>query len=136
MKSKLNILEVLKNTAIVYLSSTIVNIILYFIFLTFGGFRSLVNTPIANFGPLQIATSSLIFSILGAVVFLIVYQFKTNKPTKLYKFLGYGFILIMAIPVFTMNIDTIDKVYFEISHLVLGIPFIEFLTKKHASVVV
>ena len=131
MKNKLNILEIAKNAAIVYITSTIINIVLYYLFSALGGFSNLANTPIASFGPLQIATSSLIFSVIGAVVFALVYEFKTNNPAQLYKILGYGFIIVMAIPIFTMNIDTIDKIYFELSHLVLGVPFIEYLTKKY-----
>jgi hypothetical protein len=129
MKNSLNLQLIAKNALIIYLAGTAVNLVIYYITTQIGGFG---NTDFEKLNGASVVGSSFVFAILGAVVFGLAHKFYKANPALLYRVLGYGFLGLYAIVVLTIpGFSNLGKLYFEVGHLVLGVPFIEFMIRGY-----
>jgi hypothetical protein len=131
MNNKMNYLLIIKNAGLIYILATLVNIGFYYIAMFLGGFKDLTNTPIATFGIMQLIISSFVFTILGTIIYMLCHLFYKRNPNKLFSILGYTFLILMIVSPLILPINNIEKIYFELSHIVLGVPFIEYMRASY-----
>jgi Family of unknown function (DUF6069) len=116
----------------VVVQALIINIALFYIGKGLGGFSENLITPRGQ--PINLAsiiTPTLTYPIYGALAYILLVKF-TSKPLKYFKIAGYGFILIMSIgPLKLENSIFADMIILELMHLVVGIQFIEFISRSH-----
>jgi hypothetical protein len=124
MTTKTSLTTVLKNAFIIYLVATTVNLVLYYIALGMG--FTLKGTQYESFSPAILYISSLVFTILGTVAYLLSHKFLGKNANTTFATLGLVFIVIFAIPLFS-TLKGLELAYFEVSHLVLGLPFIYYM---------
>jgi hypothetical protein len=125
--TKISVSTILKNAFIIYLVATTVNLVIYYIALGMG--FTLKGTQYESFNPIVLYVASFIFSTLGTIVFLICRKFFGKNANMTFTTLGLLFIVFFGIPLFS-TIKGLELLYFEMSHLILGIPFIYFMVKS------
>jgi Family of unknown function (DUF6069) len=124
----LNYIEIAKRAGIIYLGATITNALLYIIGQKALGL-SYAGSQFASYSLVQLFVSSLVFTLLGVIGFVLCHQFYKQNPHLAFKVLGYIFIVVMAFPLAVSDASLIGKLYFELGHLILGVSFIEFMTR-------
>lgn len=127
--TKPNLPLIFKNAFIIYLVATTINLVILFIAQSMG--FSLKGTSYESFSPVVLYASSFVFSLIGTIVFFLVYRFVKKQPAKLYRILGYSFLILNALPLLGFGIGNLEKIYFEVAHLVLGVPFIEYMIRGY-----
>ncbi len=130
-KSPLRLATIIKNALIIYLVATIVNVVLYFITQAMGGFGNLKDTGLEMFSPVVLFVGSFVYSLLGTVVFALTQKFYLKNSTRLFRILGYGLIVISIFSPMAYKLGILEILYFEVSHLVLGVPFIEYMIRGY-----
>jgi Family of unknown function (DUF6069) len=121
------LITILRNAFIIYLTATTVNLVIYFIALSLG--FSLKGTQYEAFNPVVLYGSSFAFSVLGTLVFIFCRRLFQKNSDTIFSILGIIFIFFAGFPLLGQNLGTLELVYFEVSHLVLGFPFIYFMIK-------
>lgn len=133
---KLNYLKIFLTYLQVVIISLVVNVALFFIGKQLGGFSEDLLTPnLQSVGLNNIIAGTFSFPIIGVIVFIITAIFAKN-PKKLFRVLGYTFILINVIgPLQLENAVIWDKIILEIMHLVVGVQFIELYVRSFPKLV-
>jgi Family of unknown function (DUF6069) len=115
----------------VVVQSLVVNIVLFFIGKSLGGFGQNLITPRGQpINLVSIITPTIVFPLLGALTYIFISKF-SSKPLKYFRIAGYGFILFMfAGPLRLENSTISDMIILEVMHLVVGVQFIEFVSRS------
>jgi hypothetical protein len=120
----------------VVIQSLLANVALFFIGKWLGGFSDSLITPRGqSVNLVSIITPTAVFPLMGLAVFVFILKF-SNSPLKWFKILGYGFILIMSGgPLGLENATASDKIILELMHLIVGVQFIEFISRSYSQIV-
>jgi hypothetical protein len=124
--TKTPVSTILKNAFIIYLVATTVNLVIYYIAIGMG--FTLKGSQYESFNPIVLYVSSFVFSTLGTIAFLLCRKFFGKNANTTFTTLGLLFIIFFGIPLFS-TLKGLELLYFEVSHLVLGLPFIYFMVK-------
>jgi hypothetical protein len=120
----------------VVVQAILINLILFFLGKTLGGFSEFLTTPRGQLVNLaSIITSTIIFPLIGLISFVFFVKM-TEQSLKWFRLAGYIFIVIMiGGPLGLENSTISDKLILEIMHLVVGVQFIELIAYFYTKIV-